>query len=450
MPVGSCAVRVSGIAKVEVDEGIEWRATVQVADESHELRFGAPAELASHADASMFVAACFRPAMAWGQDLEIDGPVSAHLLARLPILGRHYSTMDPGLRPPEVTAAEAVDDPEPTGHGTACLLSRGVDSTYSVAVDRVEPAPLDHLLYCRTLEPHHDPEVSDAELAATRRVADRVGLPLHVAWTNLRTFTDPMFGWSAMHGAGLSALGLLVRQRFDTLVIPSAYDLPGTTSTGSHPSLDPLWSTADFRIFHDLTDRGRHAKVAWLAEHRPELLAELKVCYSDNASANCGQCHKCLLTMSSLRAAGALHLAPLFPSELDLEALRRQRLPGLGRRGLWLPILFAAREVGDDDLAAAIEDVFRLTAVPTLRELVGGRSRSLDRLLGRVAGPARFAPYDPERATTFETFDRVATDRLLPMVRHGEVPPPGQPPRPGLRPSTVVASIEASLRHRRR
>ena len=154
--------------------------------------------------------------------------------------------------------------------------------------------------------------------------------------------------------------------------------------------------------------------------------------------------------MASLRAEGALHLATLFPPELDLEVVRRQRPIGPGLRGLWLPIVRRARDVGDEDLAAALEDMVRLAAVPTLRELLSARSKVLDQAFRSLAGPPRFAPFDPERATTFECFDRVGSAATLALLRHGEVLPPGGLPEPNrLRASTVVASLAASAAHRR-
>ncbi len=432
-------------------EQVEWSARVTFADQERTLRFGGPTELVSNADATAFLAATLLPAMAWGQDLHIDGPVSGDVIAKVPIIARMFAAMDPALRVPEVTAAELADEPWPTGDGgVAAMFSRGVDSTYTAAVDRVDPGPIDALVYCRTLEPNHDEATSATELAATRKAAADLGLPLHAIWTDLRAFSDPMFGWSAMHGCGLAAMALIIRQRFDHIVFPSAYDLPGLAPAGSHPAIDPLWSTPSTRIHHDHLDRGRHQKIAWLAEHRPDLLAHLKVCYQASTTTNCGECHKCVLTMASLRAEGALHLATLFPPELDLEVVRRQRPIGPGLRGLWLPIVRRARDVGDEDLAAALEDMVRLAAVPTLRELLSARSKVLDQAFRSLAGPPRFAPFDPERATTFECFDRCDTDTLLALVRHGEVIDPRDPAPRRLRASTVVASLAASYQHRRR
>jgi hypothetical protein len=441
-------VRVVDIEQSEHVDGLEWRARVVDAGEDRVLRFGGPAALVADADATMFLAATLLPAMAWGQDLHVEGPVSARVLGCAGTIARSFAALDPSLRVPGVTASSTVE-PSATSEAVACLFSRGVDSTYSAAVERTHPGPIDALVHCRTLEPVHDDASAAVELQETSAAAERLGLPLQEVWTDLRAFTDPMFGWSAMHGSGLAALAHLVGSGFGHVVIPSAYDVHSLSPAGSHPAIDPLWSSARTTVHHDHLDRNRHEKVRWLVEHRPDLLATLKICYSVAERDNCGRCHKCLLTMSSLRAEGALHLASRFPQELDLDAVRRQRIVHVGVRQLWPPIVRRAREVGDVELAEALEDALRLTAVPTLREQLGGRWSALDRAWTALAGPPRHPPYDPERATTFEAFDRVHTDAVAPLVRHGEVRPLGVPaPARQLRAGPLAAAVEASVRHR--
>lgn len=428
-------MRVAGIARTETDDGIEWSAQVTFADQAHTLRFGGPAELVGEADASMFLAATLLPAMAWQHDLQIDGPVSPLLVSRVERIARLYHAMDPTLRPPTVEVAEERI-PTSTGDAVACFFSRGVDSTYSVSVPRTEPGPIEQLIYCRTLEPVHDDANRARELERSVEVAGRLELPLHVIWTNLRTFTDPMLGWSTMHGAGLSAMALLVGQAHRAVILPSAYDIATQPPCGSSPLLDPLFSSESVQIFHDHVDRCRQEKVRWLVGHRPDLLDRIKVCYSDNRIDNCGRCHKCLLTMSALRAEGALHLASQFPAELDLDAVRAQRVAGLGVRSLWIPIVERADERGDRDLADAVRDMLHACAVPPLRELAE---------LARRPG----SRFDPERTAVFERFDRTQSDAALALLRHGEVLPRGVDPAPRRpRLSTVAGSIAASIRHR--
>jgi hypothetical protein len=428
------AVRVSDIERTEHGDDVEWSALVTFSDHQRVVRFGGPSELVGDADASPFLAATLLPAMAWQQDLHIDATVSPLLLARIDRLARMYALMDPTLRPPTVTVAATAVRP-PASRAVAALFSRGVDSTYTAAVDRTEPGVLDELIYCSTLEPAHGTAVQDEELVLARQVAERIGLPLRAVWTDLRSFTDPMLGWSTMHGSGLGALALLVGQAYRHVVVATAYDIASLVPCGSMPMTDVLWSTEAMSLYHDDLDRSRQDKIDWLVQHRPDLLALLKVCYAQDRPDNCGTCHKCLLTMSGLRAAGGLQAASSFPRELDLAALRSQRVAGVGLRHLWVDITLRARANGDVELAEAVGDMLHHSAVPTLGELLRPRAKRT---------------FDPDRATTFERFDRFQTNRELALLRRGEVLEPGQEPDQGrLRWATLGGSLAASLAHRR-
>jgi hypothetical protein len=98
----------------------------------------------------------------------------------------------------------------------------------------------------------------------------------------------------------------------------------------------------------------------------------LKVCYAENRSDNCGQCLKCLHTMTCLRVAGALEQATGFPPSLDLEALEALTpRPQPFVRHSFAELRNAALELGDRELAAALTSMIERTAaagVPDQRE----------------------------------------------------------------------------------
>jgi hypothetical protein len=98
---------------------------------------------------------------------------------------------------------------------------------------------------------------------------------------------------------------------------------------GSHPQLDPLWSTERVEVVHDYAELDRAGKLAAIVRDRPGLLEHLHVCFTPDSAENCGRCAKCLLTMACLQAAGAGGLPSAFPGELDLDALRKLSFPPL-------------------------------------------------------------------------------------------------------------------------
>jgi hypothetical protein len=85
---------------------------------------------------------------------------------------------------------------------------------------------------------------------------------------------------------------------------------------GSHPLLDPLFRTEEMELVHDGGEADRDEKVERIASHE-SVAKHLRVCWRNTDGAyNCGRCEKCLRTMLSLLAVGALDRCATFGSEL--------------------------------------------------------------------------------------------------------------------------------------
>src|SRR5437763_63140 len=83
-------------------------------------------------------------------------------------------------------------------------------------------------------------EVSAEDHRLAGQVADRVGLPLLTAFTNVRTMADPIVDWADLFGAGLSSVAHCLGGGVGRVVIPSSADYVSQGPCGSHPLLDPL------------------------------------------------------------------------------------------------------------------------------------------------------------------------------------------------------------------
>jgi hypothetical protein len=83
---------------------------------------------------------------------------------------------------------------------------------------------------------------------------------------------------------------------------------------GSHPLLDESFTSAHFRVDHDLFSMGRSEKLALVSEW-PAGAANVRVCQNDVRGAdNCGTCEKCIRTQVQFAALGRLDIAqPAFP-----------------------------------------------------------------------------------------------------------------------------------------
>ena len=254
-----------------------------------------PAEFApGRPDASPFLCPALLLAMRLGEHVDVRGPVSAPLLERAPAIVDLYSSWDRSLFRTRVRAEEELD-PAPRADGTACFLSRGVDSLYSATTPREGRPVITHFVFCDRLEPIHSEGVRAEELRIAGEAAERLGLPLVPIETNIPALTAPIVhNWEDMVGAALAFFGTSMSGGLGHVVIPSS-DGPRTIGPcGTSQLLDPLFSTAEVELEYDAPGT-RTEKVAWLARERAELLPFLKVCFFEDRVDNCGRCSKCLL-----------------------------------------------------------------------------------------------------------------------------------------------------------
>lgn len=287
------------------------------------LRIGGPPELlVADDDLSAFVPIGLLLAMRRQEPLEVDGPVSPMLLEALPETERILSAWSPTLHRVPIRARELAAPAErPAGRATC--FSRGVDAMYSATRPRRPGEELTRLVHCEGFDPSYTPATAEARIAAAREAAERIGLPLVVATTNMPAVIDHVVDFEDAYGAALAMVGLALGGGIGTLGIPSSRGYAGLLPSGSHPLLDPRWSTERTAIEHDSLVE-RIDKVGWLVANRPDLVPLLHVCYAADSDRNCGDCLKCVNTALLLEIAGGLERArpPLGP-ELDLDRVAR-------------------------------------------------------------------------------------------------------------------------------
>jgi len=155
---------------------------------------------------------------------------------------------------------------------------------------------------------------------AAREVARELGKNLIEVETNLRSFSDSLVNWDQYHGSALASVGLLFQHLFGEVLIPASATYADLYALGSHPLLDPLWSTDITRFEHDGCEASRVDKSAYISNSETAMRL-LRVCWSNPSSAyNCGRCEKCRWTMLNLHAAGALGRCRTLPKTLDPDA----------------------------------------------------------------------------------------------------------------------------------
>jgi hypothetical protein len=271
-----------------------------------------------------FLAALLVPAMMGGERLAIPAPVSPRLLGSLPDLQAIYQSFDPRLKRIAVEAASrATTTPAAPGSATGLFLSLGVDSYYSLLKNlREHPDDDDTISH---LIPVHGFDVSrdgwDERFPAKMlrncvRAARETGKTLLPVTTNLRPITRTLARWSLSHGAALASVALALDGLLGTVLIAASTTYDQLYPWGSHPVLDPRWSTEGLTVVHDGCELGRIDKVRYVAASQL-VLDTLKVC----PYYNCGKCLKCLPTIIDLMQAGALERAATLPHEVDIDRL---------------------------------------------------------------------------------------------------------------------------------
>jgi hypothetical protein len=219
---------------------------------------------------------------------------------------------------------------------------------------------IDDLIYVQGFDvpPGEDARARDAD-RVVRAAADELGMTLLTVVTDLRSFSDPYLTWEEYHGAALSAVALMLGDRYTRVLIASSHGGHDLSPWGSHPALDPLWSTERVEIVHSGYGLTRVDKAAIVSQSEVAL-RWMRVCYlPPEGSINCGSCEKCLRTAVNLRAVGALGACASLPHEIRPEQLSALALDE-GSQARWVLNLEALRQRGDaPELAAAIEQALR-------------------------------------------------------------------------------------------
>ncbi len=266
--------------------------SADVGDVPMEFRFPAGVDVAERGDPWLAIAIV--PAMFLGADLDLRElpPVSPRLLAALPAIQDIWCCWNPLLHRVAVRASAAPADA--TGAGGMAFFSGGIDGLFTAHANRDR---LERLVFINGFDFRMTPPQLAAALERLHHGAEALRLPIvtvETDWMNLGRHHRLSRG--LLHGGCLEAVAhwLAPAQAFIASSSSFGYLYP----SGTHPLLDPLFSTEATDIVHHGAAHPRPEKVAALAAH-PELLAHAWVCFDDPLG-NCGRCAKCLRTRAAL------------------------------------------------------------------------------------------------------------------------------------------------------
>lgn len=330
-------------------------------------------ELSASADA--YVVAALLPAMREGAPLVVEGGVSPRLLDSLPDAQAIISSWIPSLREIEVRA-EPTSAAAQKPAGIGAFFSLGVDSFYTLQRNK------DRLTHLVIVKGYDAASLGDdlwkRIVDNARRVAALTEIELVEVDTNLRRLVDLGIGWRWLHGPALASVGHALGELLGTMYISASQTTVPLGPWGSHPALDPLWSSERVEFVH-FGPQSRVRKMISIQDD-PLVLDTLRVCLARHGHAyNCGRCEKCVCMMVTLQATGRLAKSATFPDRIDPRSIRKLDIARGSRAKYFAEALHLLRDRnGDPQLIRALERKLRRArlslAVGGLRDLLGRRS----------------------------------------------------------------------------
>jgi hypothetical protein len=314
-----------------------------------------------------------------GAPLLVQGSVSAKLLQNLDRIQSLFHNWYPEFHKIPVRATEVRQSCFEGSRAVGSSFSAGVDSHYTALSHQEE---IDYLIHLHGFDVRLHEEAFRAQVEEKIELACRLlGKRRIEVETNVRDFGDPYTKWDYHnHGAGLASAALLLEPVIGKIYVAATHAYAQLIPWGSHPLLDPLWSTEDLTFVHDGCGTYRFEKIERLARSQAAMKT-LRVCLDRRSGRyNCCRCYKCLRTMVSLKAIGALEKCETFESSLDLKALKRMKV---SREN---PMIFARENLIELDRLGNQPELARILRNQIAGQFIRQLRRRLKELQNHSAG----------------------------------------------------------------
>ncbi len=294
------------------------------------------------------------PAMKLNSSIEPEGAISGKLLEGISKIQEIFHTWDKSFNLIKVTPSHVASAEERSSRGVACFFSGGVDSFYTLLKNIDE---ITHIILIHGFDFQPDFQGKEEVVHNITKTASKLGKNLIQVETNLHDFADKYVLWDFYHGSALASVSLLLSGLFEKIFIPSSHSYRWLGPWGSHPLVDPLWSTDELKLIHDGCEATRVKKVIAIAKN-DVAMSYLRVCWENRDNAyNCGKCEKCLRTMINLLTVGALKKCKTFTRNLDLGRVGRIQINCESTHDFVQENLEAVKQARiEGELASALQD----------------------------------------------------------------------------------------------
>ena len=294
-----------------------------------------------------FAAPALISCMRQGWNLELDDPVSPRFASGLESIQRIFRNWNPALHYIEIDHTLAAPS-QTEASGVGCFFTAGLDSFYTFLKHRDE---ITDLIFVHGFDiPLEEHALRDMVSKRLREIADAFGKRLIEVETNLRqSFLSPFTKWGReAHGAALASVAHQLSSRLRKTYIASSCAYQDLFPWGTHPALDPHWSTESLEFVHDGCEANRLIK-AELVSSSAVALQHLRVCFENpGGHYNCGRCEKCIRTMIELSTVGALERCSAFAEPLANERVGKILGGDEHHRAFYVANLHALERYGGD------------------------------------------------------------------------------------------------------
>lgn len=368
------------IKDIKLSVGTDYKELSAVVDGS-DVWFKFPIWANVTPRAEIFLPLAISEAMVRGEDVSIpaDTPISRQLAESLPRIVSIFCCWNSDDNQPIQIRAE-TECSQRNSESLICCFSGGIDSSFSLAQHQAE---ITDLLVVMGFDASSQGIEWDHLVQRLNEQATKNGKRLIWVETNLRkVFESRLLSWEASHGSVLASIGVALRAR--SIIIPSSDTYEDLSPWGSHPMLDPLWSTEATCVVHDDIGFSRTQKTAGLIQH-PALLDELQVCW-EHWDRNCGQCSKCLRTSLALYMLGGK--SARLPGYDGASSLIKLKPKSMGSISHLDDLIVLAKRTNHIQIARELigyrdRFLFRYHVIESLRALLGNRGRRLSRMLSK-------------------------------------------------------------------
>lgn len=340
----------------------------QIADNRFKIYFKSDESTLLYENTEVFIASALLPCMkVGGGKISANGSISPKFISALSTIQDIYCSWDPSFQKIEVVDTTPKISVPLTQKRVGAFFTGGVDSFYTFLKHHDE---ITDLIFAHGLDIQlEDTVLRHKTSEMIRKVAKEFGKNVIEIETNIRELLNFYVDWGKLgHGPALATIGHLLSPTLQRIYIPSSYTYKNLFPWGSHPILDPLWSSDSLEFIHDGCEATRVKKVALIAKY-DIAMNSLRVCWSNpESSFNCGRCEKCIRTMINLKINNALSRCTTFTEELNIKQIVKIVAHDVGTRAFIQENLDELeKNQTDQDLKKALIYVLNKPEMPYLK-----------------------------------------------------------------------------------